>query len=308
MTTIRPKPSSRCLEVRPPPCLPNALGIAYAVIVLLRRAGLLPLLALDACVQYGIVVREPSNPAGVDSEEWLADTSAVGDTSDTGVDPNPGALWCERWESGDLGEAGYAGSYVEMDDGAKVLVATEGDRYSALRGEESLDYHGTHALVLRSNDAGDVDSVAITTSPGFTVEADSIWWWQLSEVDDPGISLVAEVLDPDTYAVLGRLDVPVETGGFIPGLEPDQDPIAGFPQITYGPGVPGELVRQVADLSLWDGQTIRLRFRQHTKVQDQGFFTVLDDICHGDASGERLHFRAAFGRPRFPGLPLKPKR
>ena len=86
-----------------------------------------------------------------DSAAW-SDSAASADTgggSDIGDEPDPETLeptWCIDWESGTLEDAGYSGSQVELKDGAIVLVAEEGQEYSALIGEDQLDYGGTHTL------------------------------------------------------------------------------------------------------------------------------------------------------------------
>ena len=176
--------------------------------------------------------------------------------------------------------AGYQGDFVELDDGALVLVAEEGDDYSALVGEESLDYRGTRILVLRSSHAGDVDSEAIATTPPFELTHAALWWWQLSEVGDHGVEVRAQLLDTDGQ-VLAEAGVPAVTGGYVPALEDYHDPIVGCPEIGYGEPSVGELIPQGIDVSAWLGQTVQLRLLQHTRIDNNGFFTLIDDICHG---------------------------
>ena len=46
-------------------------------------------------------------------------------------------------------------------------------------------------------------------------------------------------------------------------------------------------------MSPWAGESLRLRLYQHTRIQDNGFFTLFDDICAGTALTEGL----AWGEP-----------
>ena len=56
----------------------------------------------------------------------------------------------------------------------------------------------------------------------------------------------------------------------------------------YDEGEPGVLTLQSIDMSDWVGETVRLRLYQHTIVEENGFFTVFDDICHGDGEAADL--------------------
>lgn len=223
------------------------------------------------------------SPQPTDSAQ-PGDTGPVdtGAPRDTGT-PDPAPL-CVTWESATLFDAGYTGDFVELWDGALVLVAREGvTAYSALEGEERLDYRDDHALVLRSSHDGDTASTAIATTPIWTIPdgaPQQLWWWQLSEVDSDGIELYADLIDP-SGTIVASLDLPVETGGYLPGLQPSHQPIDGFDEIVEGPGQVGLLVRQSTDLSPFAGQRLRLRLYQHTRVENNGFFTVFDDLCVG---------------------------
>lgn len=209
---------------------------------------------------------------------------------------------CIGWEDGSLDAAGYTGRKIELTDGALVLVVREGDDWSALEGEEAIELRGERALVLRSSHDGRVDSVAVATTPVFDVDPDApgqLSWWQLSEVDDRGIALTADILDEDD-TILTSLDLPVRTGGFLPALKPEHEPVDGFPEIIEDIGSAGVLVRQTLDLSPFGGLSIRLRLFQHTLVERNGFFTVLDDICLGPSPGA-----VAAGGPARPGRAIR---
>ncbi len=84
---------------------------------------------------------------------------------------------------------------------------------------------------------------------------------------------------------LAERPLPVHTGGFVPALGSSHGAIEGAPEITHGDTLPGEATRQVLDLSPWSGQVIRLRFRQHTRIPRNGFFTVLDQVCMQTVAG-----------------------
>ncbi len=197
-------------------------------------------------------------------------------------DPLPDA-WCLDFEDGSLLPVGYEGDFVEREDGGLVLVAGEGQEFSALWGEELLDFGGTHALVLRSSHAGEVTSSGVATTAPFEVSASHLRLWQLSEVDEAGISFLLELLHPVDEAVLASTELPVQTGGFVPALLSHHEPIPGFPEITTESYSPGVLVELSVDVRAFAGQQVRLRLTQNTRVDNNGFFTVIDDLCHGGA-------------------------
>lgn len=205
-----------------------------------------------------------------------------GGTADGGTGDGGATAWCLDFEEGTLESVGHEGSFVELEDGGLVFVAEEGDDFSALVGEEALDFGGTHALVLRSSHDGDLDSVGVATTAAFDVVAGDLSLWHLSEVDERGVAFTLQLLSPDDDAVYAEVSLPVQTGGYLPELQPEHLPIAGFPEITTEGGTPGTLTRVGVDLSAWSGARVRLRLLQHTLVEDNGFFTVIDDLCHGD--------------------------
>ncbi len=227
-----------------------------------------------------------------DTGDDPSDDTGEGTGDDTGEAPTDDARWCLDFEDGSLEPVGYAGSAIELFDGAKLKVVSEGSDYSALSGEELLGFDGWRALLMRSNDAGDTSSVSIATTDFFVVEDPHLWWWTLSEVDERGINLYADLLD-ENGTIVASLDLAVDTGGFVPTLSEGDDPIEGYEEITQGEPVVGELVQQVTDVSTWTGQSLRLRLYQHTRIQDNGFFTLFDDICAGTALTEGL----AWGDP-----------
>jgi len=233
-----------------------------------------------APVPQGLQTGEDSGPRDT-GEIWAQDSGedSGNESLDTGDLPDEPA-WCLDWEAGTLDDAGYSGSQVELDDGGIVLVAPEGQEYSALIGEDQLDYIEEHALVLRSSHQGEIKSVAVMQTPFFIVSHEQLWWWQLSEVRQEGISLDAQLVTVYDQE-LARMSVPVETGGYIPALQEEHSPIKGFPEIDQGEPTLGSLVQQGVDLSAFMGTELALRLSQHTLVPDNGFFTLIDEICVG---------------------------
>ena len=231
------------------------------------------------------------------SEDTATPSSTTGGTS-TSIETIPGTTtpttpttttptttetsggWCLDWEDGSLRDAGYHGEQVQLDDGAILLVVREGDGFSALVGEDEIELRDLRALVMRSSDLGEVSSVAVAITPEFRVEAPLLWWWQLSEVGLGGVAIDAELVD-DSGAVVAALEVPAETGGYVPALQEHHEPIEAVPEIGYGEHSPGELTLQATDVSAFVGMDLSLRLYQHTLVPDNGFFTIIDDICHG---------------------------
>lgn len=244
----------------------------------------LPLLLTLACT------RDPA------PEHDTADSADSGgythETADTGIlytqNNDPPALGCADWEDGTLRSFSYGDAdFVELMDGAIVANVGEGGDWSALRGEERIPISGDRAVILRSSHEGDPDSMASGTLGPFRVEQPALTWLQLSEVRAEGLWLGAELLDEDG-APLAQAEVPVETGGFVPGLQRWHAPIDGLDEIVVGEGAPGEPVAQGLDMSPWMGGVVQVRFSQHTRIDDNGFFTLLDDLCGGEGADLEL--------------------
>lgn len=201
---------------------------------------------------------------------------------DTAAPPAPPCLGFDDGTLSDLG--GAADRQRRGLDGALIVAVQEGQDWSALLGEDELQLDGGGALVLRSSHDGRVHSTAQATTPAFPVESAHASWRQLSEVGALGIALSVTVLSADGHPLASRR-VPVHTGGFVPALATAHRAIAGAPEITRGAPSLGAPTRQVLDLGPWLGEEIRLRFRQHTRVPRNGFFTVLDEICPQTVAG-----------------------
>ena len=205
---------------------------------------------------------------------------------DTGV-AGP-ARKCLSFNDGSLSALGHPGRQHEAADGALLVAVEEGGDWSALLGEDELVLGGGGALVLRSSHDGRITSIAQATTEPFRVEQPQATWRQLSEVDDHGIDLSVAVLSPDGQTLAVR-PVPVLTGGFVPALQPAHHDIPDAPEINHDAPMDGDLTHQALDLRPWLGRTIRLRFRQHTRIARNGFFTALDDLCmQGPLRGEPM--------------------
>lgn len=191
------------------------------------------------------------------------------------------------FEDNDLEGFRLAGeSWIDQQEsGGRVAIVAEGDEFSALRGEESLEFPGDRAAMLRPHDAGDLEDRAVLTTNPFEPVSRYFVMDQLSEVGEDGIRLELRFLDAEDR-VLELRELPVLTGGFVPALRPEHSPIVGFEDIGYGDPQSGSFVRTYIDLAPWHEMgPISLEFRQHTRVQDQGFFTLLDNLCNGDPGG-----------------------
>jgi hypothetical protein len=52
-------------------------------------------------------------------------------------------------------------------------------------------------------------------------------------------------------------------------------------EIQYGPGSVGQLVGQSFDLSSFLDIEIQIRIYQHTRIKNNAFFSLFDDLCLG---------------------------
>jgi hypothetical protein len=183
------------------------------------------------------------------------------------------------FETGELSGWGHPGEdRYHADEGGYVMTVPEGADFSALRGEEDVELNGQFALLLRSNDAGEVDSVAVLRTGVIQVPGPTLTFVQLSEVGGAGIDLALRVLDEDG-GILDEIAIPAVNGGYVPALQPQHQPIEGYPEIGYGEPTVGAMTMQSIDLYAYLGDFVMLELRQHTNVPENGFFTLLDDVC-----------------------------
>ena len=204
------------------------------------------------------------------------------DDDDTAGDDDDAQPSVCGFETGYLTGFGQPGSdWWVSPEGGIVVVVQEGESFSGLVGEEDLEFSGEYAAALRSSEDADPDTWGHLVTQPFVPVVPTLVFDQLSEVDDRGVELEVAILD-ENGVVLQQQSVPVETGGFLPGLPPGADSLDGFPDIVEGGSVTGSFVQHVVDLTpYWQsGETIQVRFRQHTTVDGVGFFTLLDDVCN----------------------------
>lgn len=189
------------------------------------------------------------------------------------------------FEDGDFGGFGHPGeTELAPPEGGRVFVVEQFTDFSALAGEEQIEmFEGERAALLRSNDAGDPATVAVLTTVPFVPNHRVFVMDQLSEVGADGVALSVRVLGDDG-AVLEERDLAVHTGGYVPALLDEHDPIPGAPWIDQDSGREGEFTRTLLDVAEWfdSGETIQLQFRQHTLIEHNGFFTLLDNLCDGE--------------------------
>ncbi len=255
---------------------------------LLVTAG--ALLTLGGC-QQGLLTYDDDTVADDDTgdddddddtgDDDTEDDDATDDDDDTTEEFDYGTC---GFEEGDLTGFGFPGEdWWVSDEGGIVAVKREGENFSGLLGDEDLEFPGSYAAVLRSNESGDPDTAGHLVTDPFVPEVPTLIVDQLSEVDDRGIYLEWAILD-EYGDVLELEPMEVQTGGYVPSLAPGQPPLDGFPEITANSGQPGEFVRHVIDLTpYWeDEETIQVRFRQHTTLDGVGFFTLLDNVCNLD--------------------------
>jgi len=238
-----------------------------------RVRGRLLLLSAFCLLPHFGCVEAMVDLSDVEREELVPDLSDI-----TTVDP----LGC-GFEDNDLAAFGHPGEVIYIaPEGGKVAIVEEHANYSALAGESGVDFHGEYSLLIRSNDAGDPGTMAVVRTLPFVPQNRLFIMDQLSEVGSDGIALWLRVLTPDWEFIEERA-LEVHTGGYVPGLEEGQAPIEGFPELTEDSVRPGVFTRQYLDTSVWHeaGSEIVLEFRQHTLVEHNGFFTLLDNLCDG---------------------------
>ena len=233
----------------------------------------LMVLVLCACRSEGVIETVEEDPSDTSAQD-------TGKLADTDGPLEEALLWCLDFESGDLSDIGYDASQVTLGNDALLATVSQGDNFSALTGEERIEFRGEHALLMRAYPLVQPALLAVASTPFFLVEEADFSWFQLSEVGEGGIWLAVDVMAPDGL-VLGSLEIPVETGGHLAGLPPDFSPIEGLNDVVVGEGFPGSFVGQRVDLGPFVGQSVSLRFYQYSLVADNAFFSLFDDLCMG---------------------------
>jgi len=229
------------------------------------------LLFCTACQTQGVI---ELNPSAVGDSADLVDTGQSEPVFVTDFS------WCIDLEDGVLDGVGYSGNLAYLGNGAAIANIAEGSEFSALRGEELIEFRGERAVLMRSGTGGELADFSVIATPYFLVEQPMFSWWQISEVREEGIWLAGDLMDEAGY-VLASFEIPVETGGYVPGRFAHQAPIEGLEEIEVGQGRVGQSVGQWVDLTEFVGQVIQFRFYQYTRIPQNAFFTLLDDFCLG---------------------------
>jgi len=165
------------------------------------------------------------------------------------------------FESGDL--SGWSPANV---NGGRSIVATEGTCFSG-NDTTGIQLDGTFAALIRSNAAGDKDSVGSIISAPFTA-GDAVLFYALSEN-----RFGAKYEDPVVFVV--RLE---DSAG-----NKLMSQVVHTRVVTLNPGCPSQPnysapTGHVIDTRAFRGQEVRLVFRQSTRISNEGFFTLIDDV------------------------------
>ena len=103
---------------------------------------------------------------------------------------------------------------------------------------------------------------------------------------------------PDVIVTLGGEVTRVETYGELVTsiIHPSYELSGRYPKEQVAEGEVSRMERenlnermsvaQLIDLTAFLGQEVKLRIYQHTREEDQGFFTLMDDLCHGEPIDE----------------------
>jgi hypothetical protein len=165
------------------------------------------------------------------------------------------------FESGDL--SGWSAANV---NGGRSLIATEGTCFSG-NDTTGVQLNGNFAGLIRSNPSGDKDSVGSIISEPFTA-GDAVLFFALSEN-----RFGAQHADPVVFVV--RIED--AAGGKL------MSQVVHTRVVTLNPGCPSRPhhsapTGHVIDTRAFRGQEVRLVFRQSTQVENEGFFTLIDDV------------------------------
>ena len=168
------------------------------------------------------------------------------------------------FETGDL--TGWTSSGI---NGGDAGVAREGTCFSS-NNTLGLTFNGDFAANVRSSGPAPTNSIGILTSDLF-VAGSGISFRALSENDDfspvaDPVTLEVRVLDGVGNVLLSQI---VTTN--IVTLDPNT--------CSGGELRDGIFSTHIVDTSAFDGQDIRVEFRQHTNVAGSGFFTLIDDVA-----------------------------
>jgi outer membrane murein-binding lipoprotein Lpp len=151
-----------------------------------------------------------------------------------------------------------------------ATVVHEGTCFSA-NDTRGITLDGTFSALIRSSGPAPINSTGILTSSPFVARS-SVSFRALSENS-------TEIPTPVPVTFEVRL---LDTAGALLQSQILQTHVVTLPFngcIGSTPGLAdGAFSQHTIDTSAYAGQLIRLEFRQHTNVNDRGFFTLVDDV------------------------------
>ncbi len=176
---------------------------------------------------------------------------------------------------GDFESGTFQGWIPGGENGGFALVAAKGSCYSG-NDTTAISFNGNptsnYAALLRSNAAGDVDSIARLRSQSF-VAGNGIIFSALSETLEP---------DPGHRPVSLAVNI-IDSSGNVVSEQPYNTAIVqlalGCPSIKRD----GAFSSHFIDTHHLAGQDISIEFTQHTNHNSRGYFTLIDNVLFLDA-------------------------
>lgn len=167
-----------------------------------------------------------------------------------------------NFESGNLN-----GWSIVSDNEAKVLIVEKGSCFSA-NDTSKINIRGKYSALLRANNKGDENSTAILRSSAFNA-GDGFAFIAVSESikalkDKEPTKLIVEVLEASSETVL--VSQIFSTGQAILNR--------GCPSN----GVQGHFSAHYFSTKAFQGQGIKIQFKQSTRIKGSAFFTLIDQV------------------------------
>ncbi len=182
----------------------------------------------------------------------------------------PGFAQATQLFDGDFESGTFQGWTPSGENGGFATVAAKGSCYSG-NDTTAISFNGNltsnYAALLRSNAAGQTDSIAKLRSQSF-VAGNGVIFSALSETLDP---------DPANRPVSLTVNIINSTGEIIS----EQPYLTAIVQLSQGcPSVKsdGAFSSHFIDTHHLAGQEISIEFTQHTNVESLGYFTLIDNV------------------------------
>jgi hypothetical protein len=171
---------------------------------------------------------------------------------------------------GDFESGTFQGWIPGGDNGGFALVAAKGSCYSG-NDTTAISFNGNptsnYAALLRSNAAGDVDSIARVRSQSF-VAGNGIIFSALSETLDP---------DPGHNPVSLAVNI-INSSGSVISEQPYRTAIVQLAQGSPSIKRDGAFSTHFVDTHHLAGQEISIEFTQHTNHNSRGYFSLIDNV------------------------------